>query len=151
MGARAPPHQSTAANYLKDTCPLGSPWTAYVYSIIDVRWMYRLDLLVKWQSSWFRKLTGMSFKGIVLYNVDLYCTAGLSRPWAPGPNLGPWPTFVGPFRFKIYALNLDLWALSQLMTTIGHKKFESVQLYRDSVLMYSTVCKSLHFRGSVTY
>ena len=22
------------------------------------------------------------------------------------------------------------------MTTIGHKKFESVQLYRDSVLMY---------------
>ena len=66
-----------------------------------------------------------------------YCTAGLSRPWAPGPNLGPWPTFLGPFRFKIYALNLGLWALSQLMTTIGNKKFESVQLYRDSVLMYS--------------
>ena len=33
-----------------------------------------------------------------------------------------------PFRFKIYALNLGLWALSQLMTTIGHKKFESVQI-----------------------
>ena len=56
-----------------------------------------------------------------------------------------------PFRFKIYALNLGLWALSQLMTTIGHKKFESVHMYRDSVLMYSTVCKSLYFRGSVTY
>ena len=83
--------------------------------------------------------------------LSLQFTAGSSRQWAPGPNLGPWPTFFGPFRFKIYALNLGIWALSQLMTTIGHKKFESVQLYRESVLMYSTVCKSLHFRGSVTY
>ena len=39
------------------------------------------------------------------------------------------------------------------MTTIGHKKFESVQLYKNSVLIYSTItlCKSLHLGGSVTY
>ena len=57
-----------------------------------------------------------------------------------GPRAQIWAPdrlFFVPFRFKIYALNLGLWALSQLMTTIGHKKFESVQLYRDSVLMYS--------------
>ena len=80
-----------------------------------------------------RKLRNYHFSGLL----QIHFTSGLSRPWAPGPNLGPWPTFVGPFRFKIYTLNLGLWALSQLMTTIGHKKFESVQLYRDSVLMYS--------------
>ena len=55
-----------------------------------------------------------------------------------GPRAQIWAPdrlFFGPFRFKIYALNLGLWALSQLMTTIGHshKKFESVQLYRESV------------------
>ena len=44
----------------------------------------------------------------------------------PGPKFGPLTDFFGPFRFKIYALNLGLWALSQLMTIIGHKKFESV-------------------------
>ena len=62
-------------------------------------------------------------------------------PYTQGcPDRGPWAQiwapdrlFLGPLRFKIYALNMGLWALSQLMTTIGHKKFESVQLYRDSV------------------
>ena len=42
----------------------------------------------------------------------------------PGPKFGPLPDFL---RFEKYALNLGLWALSKLMTTIRHRFCTIVQ------------------------
>ena len=57
------------------------------------------------------------------YYLDQGCPYRRPRAqiWAPARH------FFGPLRFKIYALNLGLWALSQLMTTIGHRVCTIVQ------------------------
>ena len=134
----------------KSTLPYGVEYTLLNgESIIPHGVGYTLLLLgVPYHMGWgtpYFMVAVFYYMGWIIFYSRVFQTVG------PGPKFGPLTDIFGSFKFKIYALNLGLFALSQLMTTIGHKKFESVQLYRDSVLMYSTVCKSLHFRGSVTY
>ena len=63
--------------------------TVRVYELINFEYKILGRIFLKGRR---QKQSDIIILSLILLNFAAY-TAGLSRPWAPGPNLGPWPTF----------------------------------------------------------